>query len=70
MEAVCVGSDNLLTRRRTRPFLGRAEAYAWLGQVLQKENKPSEALAAYNKALALEPNYAWVKYGLLPSVKK
>ncbi len=52
------------------PSWGRAEAYAWLGQVLQKENKPSEALAAYNKALALEPNYAWVKYGLLPSVKK
>jgi tetratricopeptide (TPR) repeat protein len=52
------------------PSWGRAEAYAWLGQVLQRENKPSEALAAYNRALALEPNYAWVKNGLLPSAKK
>lgn len=52
------------------PSWGRAEAYAWLGQVQQRENKPSEALASYNKALALEPNYAWVKNVLLPSVKK
>ncbi len=52
------------------PSWGRAEAYAWLGQVLQKENKPAEATAAYEKALALEPNYSWVKNVLLPSVKK
>lgn len=52
------------------PSWGRAEAYAWLGQVLQKENKPADAAAAYEKALALEPNYLWVKNVLLPSVKK
>jgi tetratricopeptide (TPR) repeat protein len=51
------------------PSWGKAEAYAWLGQVLQKENKPGAA-AAYDKALALEPNYLWVKSVLLPSVKK
>lgn len=52
------------------PSWGQPEAYAWLGQVLQKENKPAEATAAYNKALALAPDYMWVKIGLLPSVKK
>jgi tetratricopeptide (TPR) repeat protein len=52
------------------PSWGRAEAYAWLGQVLQKENKPADALVAYNKSLALEPNYVWVKSGLLPTLKK
>ena len=52
------------------PSWGRAEASAWLGQVLQKENKPADAVAAYNKALALEPNFMWVKMDLLPSVKK
>jgi tetratricopeptide (TPR) repeat protein len=52
------------------PSWGRAEAYAWLGQVLQKENKSDDAIAAYNKALALEPGFMWVKMVLLPSVKK
>lgn len=52
------------------PSWGRAEAYVWLGQVFQKENKSAQALASYRKALALEPNYTWVKSGLLPSVAK
>jgi tetratricopeptide (TPR) repeat protein len=52
------------------PSWGQAEAYAWLGQVLQKENKTADAIAAYNKALALEPGFTWVKLVLLPSVKK
>jgi tetratricopeptide (TPR) repeat protein len=52
------------------PSWGNAEAYAWLGQVLQKENKTADAVAAYNKALALEPGYMWVKMVLLPSTKK
>jgi tetratricopeptide (TPR) repeat protein len=52
------------------PSWGQAEAYAWLGQVEQRENKPTDAIAAYNKALALEPNFMWVKMVLLPSVKK
>lgn len=52
------------------PSWGRAEAYAWLGQVLQQENKPADAAAAYDKALALEPNYSCVKSVLLPSVRK
>ncbi|HST07740.1 MAG TPA: tetratricopeptide repeat protein, partial [Gemmatimonadaceae bacterium] len=52
------------------PSWGKAEAYAWLGQVLQKENKKADAIAAYNKALALEPGYTWVKMVLLPSAQK
>jgi tetratricopeptide (TPR) repeat protein len=52
------------------PSWGQAEAYAWLGQVLQKENKSADAATAYNKALALQPDFTWVKMVLLPSVKK
>lgn len=52
------------------PSWGKAEAYVWLGQVLQREKKSADAIAAYNKALALEPNYMWVKSVLLPSVSK
>lgn len=51
------------------PGWGNAEAYVWLGQVLQKQNRNPEARAAYNKALSLQPDYPWVIYSLLPSLK-
>jgi tetratricopeptide (TPR) repeat protein len=52
------------------PSWGRAEAHAWLGQVLQKQNRKTEARAAYQQALALQKDYPWVKYSLLPSLDK
>jgi tetratricopeptide (TPR) repeat protein len=52
------------------PSWGRAEAYAWLGQVLQKENRKAEARTAYRQALAIQKDYAWVTYTLLPSLDK
>ena len=52
------------------PSWGRAEAYAWLGQVMQKEDRNAEAAAAYNQALTLEPKYTWVKTVLLPSTRR
>ena len=50
------------------PSWGRADAYVWLGQALQKQEKPTEAKAAYEKALELQPGYQWVQRVLLPSV--
>jgi tetratricopeptide (TPR) repeat protein len=50
------------------PAWGHAEAYVWLGQVLQRGGRIAEARAAYNRALALEPDYPWVIYSLLPSL--
>jgi len=50
------------------PRWGKAEAYVWLGQILQKQNRIAEARAAYNKALSLQSNYPWVTYSLLPSL--
>jgi tetratricopeptide (TPR) repeat protein len=52
------------------PSWGRAEAYVWLGQVLQKQNRKTEARAAYQQALTLQKDYPWVKYSLLPSLDK
>jgi tetratricopeptide (TPR) repeat protein len=52
------------------PSWGKAEVFVWLGQVLQKENRLAEARAAYNDALALQPNYPWITYSLLPSLDK
>ena len=40
------------------PSWGRADAYVWLGQALQKDEKHDEARAAYQKALAIQPGYA------------
>lgn len=50
------------------PAWGKAEAYVWLGQALQKGRRIQEARAAYNNALAIQPVYPWVTYSLLPSL--
>ena len=50
------------------PAWGKAEAYVWLGQVFQKQNRLAEARAAYNSALTVERDYPWVIYSLLPSL--
>ena len=51
------------------PSWGKAELYAWLGQLYQKQNKSSDAVVAYNKALEIDPNMQWVKFVLLPSAQ-
>jgi tetratricopeptide (TPR) repeat protein len=51
------------------PAWGRAELYAWLGQVYEKENRKPDAILAYNKALEINPDMRWVKYVLLPSAQ-
>ena len=51
------------------PSWGKAETYAWLGQIYQKQNRPADATAAYNNALAIDPQFNWVRNVLLPSVK-
>lgn len=50
------------------PAWGRGEAYAWLGQVYQRQAKNAEALAMYRKALEVEPGLRWVRETLLPSL--
>lgn len=50
------------------PSWGHAEAWSWLGQVLAKEKQVDEARKAYQEALALEPNNAWVSRVLLPAL--
>jgi tetratricopeptide (TPR) repeat protein len=52
------------------PSWGHAEAFAWLGQVLARDNRDSDARAAYQKALEIEPNFAWVTNVLLPALDR
>ena len=52
------------------PSWGKAEAYVWLGQVLQKQNRIAEARTAYNNALAIQRDYPWVTGSLIPSLDR
>jgi tetratricopeptide (TPR) repeat protein len=52
------------------PSWGKAEAYAWLGVLEARRGRKAEASAAYDRALALEPDYAWVKFALKPTVAR
>jgi tetratricopeptide (TPR) repeat protein len=46
------------------------DTLAWLGQTYQKNGEPDQATAAYTKALATEPEFTWVKQGLLPKLSQ
>lgn len=50
------------------PSWGKADAYIWLGQALQKNDKTDEARTAYQKALEIQPGNQWVQRVLLPSL--
>jgi tetratricopeptide (TPR) repeat protein len=52
------------------PSWGHAEVYAWLGQVLARDDRVSEARAAYQKALEIDPDYGWVRHVLLPALDR
>ena len=55
---------------RAWPNWGRAEVLAWLGQTMVKKKDFERAREYYQEALALEPNYAWVRDMLLPALEK
>ncbi|MDH3251757.1 MAG: tetratricopeptide repeat protein [Ignavibacteria bacterium] len=52
------------------PGWGHLETYAWLGRALEKNERPDEALAAFRKALEIDPEFVWVKRVLLPALTK
>ncbi|QSE96909.1 tetratricopeptide repeat protein [Fulvivirga lutea] len=46
------------------------DALAWLGKVYEENGEQDLAKSTYEKALAVEPDFGWVKYALLPSISK
>jgi tetratricopeptide (TPR) repeat protein len=52
------------------PAWGEAEAHVWLGRTLQKGGDVAGARAEYARALALQPDHAWVSRVLLPSLDR
>ncbi|MDZ7292152.1 MAG: TRAP transporter TatT component family protein [candidate division KSB1 bacterium] len=53
-----------------QPDWGHAEAYAWMGVAYLEKNDNASARTALERALAIAPNYGWVKYQLYPKVAK
>jgi tetratricopeptide (TPR) repeat protein len=46
------------------------DTLAFLGQAYLKKGQPAQAIAVYEKALKVEPEFTWVKFKLLPAAKK
>lgn len=42
-------------------YWGHAETYTWLGLVHMQEGETEQALAYYDKALEVQPDYGWAK---------
>ncbi|MDQ7051959.1 MAG: hypothetical protein Q9P14_03320 [candidate division KSB1 bacterium] len=52
------------------PDWGHEEAFAWLGLAYQQNSDSARARQAFDKALAITPDYRWVKEILLPNLTK
>ena len=52
------------------PDWGRVDVLVWLGQVLVKTGRYAEARSNYEAALKIEPDYAWIKQELMPTLEK
>lgn len=50
------------------PNWGRPDVLAWLGRALAEKGDREAARAAYERALALEPDYVWVRRILIPEL--
>ncbi len=51
-----------------RPTWGQADVHVWLGLTNQKLGDNAGAKAEFDKALAIDPDYRWVKYVLKPQL--
>jgi tetratricopeptide (TPR) repeat protein len=45
------------------------DTMAFLGQAYVKKGDTSRAIAIYEKALKMEPDFGWIKYSLLPAAR-
>jgi tetratricopeptide (TPR) repeat protein len=50
------------------PTWGHAEAYAWIGITHAKAGRHGEARSAFQSALSVRPQYAWVENVLMPEL--
>ena len=50
------------------PTWGHPDTYAWLGIAHVERDQKTEARAAFEKALEIDPEFSWVKHGLMPQL--
>jgi hypothetical protein len=55
---------------KTWPNWGRFDAHAWLGQTLLSKGDRAGARAEYDKAQAIAPDSAWLRYVLIPALER
>jgi len=63
---------NLFAAQNSSPLLpswGEIEAYTWMGITHIQMEQYQHARCAFEKTLHINPNYNWVKYGILPSLE-
>ena len=53
-----------------QPGWGHSRAYAWLGMAYVNRGNLAEARQAYERALEIDPEFVWVKRGLMPALKR
>jgi TPR repeat protein len=53
-----------------KPDWGRLQSLAWLGRGYVAQKNYAKAVDVYKRALAVNPNYAWVKNTLLPGAEQ
>jgi tetratricopeptide (TPR) repeat protein len=53
-----------------KPHWGYLESLAWMGITQEKLKNLEAAKFSYQKVLSLQPDYAWIKYSLLPKLLK
>ena len=53
-----------------QPVWGHSRTYAWLGIAYQDRGELASARVAFEKALAIDPDFGWVKDVLLPELEK
>jgi tetratricopeptide (TPR) repeat protein len=65
-KGACASTDAVLGA--ILPDWGHAEAFAWKGVMFADGKDIDNAKAAYERALQLQPQYAWVKFVLVPKL--
>ena len=59
-----------MAEKETEIDWGYLDALAWLGIAKSSLGDFESAITSYNKALEVEPDFAWIKYELLPKAKE
>ncbi|MEM7356972.1 MAG: hypothetical protein AAF657_39525 [Acidobacteriota bacterium] len=50
------------------PYWGHVDSLIWHGQAHARLKNPDTARILYQRALAIEPDYGWIRYRLLPAL--